>query len=175
MARPSRPRPATDDWKTAQWPYTMPRPEVREGGESLWALWHEAARSFDHGFAATQPSQAAPLAASGNAAIPAQPPAPPPLHPLKPEVLMVAARYNNRVCPRPAHWERLYEHLGGARHPDLRPPPVQPWQWTSVSPLLKRLHFREHIEWAARHRRLKPVALFMGELGEPDWLHMGES
>ena len=52
---------------------------------------------------------------------------------------------------------------------------MQAWQWASVSPLQKRLHFREHIEWAARHRRLKPVALFMGRLAEADWLHMGET
>jgi len=172
MARPSRPRPATDDFKTAHWPYTMPSPEVREGGASLWELWREAARGLDQAFAPTQPPQATALATTG--ASPAAAPQPPALHPLKAEVIMVAARHNNRVCPRPTHWTRLYEALGGARCQDLRPPPVQPWQWAAQSPLQKRLHFREHVEWAARHRRLKPVATFMEGLEETDWLHMGE-
>jgi hypothetical protein len=157
----------------------MPSPEVREGGHSLWEMWREAARSLEHAFAPTQPSQAAPVAplapAVDDGAAPPSSPAAPVLHPLKAEVLMVAARYNNRVCPLPGPWALLYETLGGARSQDLRPPPVQAWQWAMQSPLQKRLHFREHIEWAARHRRLKPVALFMKGLQESDWLHMGES
>jgi hypothetical protein len=172
MARHSRPRPGNDDWKSAYWPYTMPSPEAREGGHSLWELWQEAARGFEQAFAPTQPSQPCELA--GNA-VPPPAAAAPVLHPLKAEVLMVAARHNNRVCPRPAPWTQLYETLGGARYPDLQPPPVQPWQWGALSALQKRLHFREHIAWAARHRRLKPFALFMHGLDEADWLHMGET
>lgn len=173
MAHHSRPRPANDDWKSAHWPYTMPAPEAREGGHSLWELWHEAARGFEQAFAPTQPSQPAPIA--GSSEMPPPPTGAPALHPLKAEVLMVAARHNNRVCPRPGPWTLLYETLGGARCHDLQPPPVQPWQWAALSSLHKRLHFREHIEWAARHRRLKPVAAFMSGLDEADWLHMGET
>ncbi|MEJ8836079.1 hypothetical protein [Ramlibacter sp. AN1133] len=173
MARPSRTRPGTDDWKTAHWPYTMPSPEAREGGHSLWELWREAARGFDAAFAPTQPSQAGEVCI-GSAAPLAGPSVPVP-HPPTAEALVLAARHNNRVCPRPGPWARLYEALGGARYQDLPPPPVQPWQWAALSSLEKRLRFRAHIDWAARHRRLKPLAAFMNGLPEEDWLHMGES
>jgi hypothetical protein len=172
MARHSRPRPSTDDWKTAHWPYTMPAPDAREGGQSLWEQWREAERGFELGFAPTQPSQAAAMECASS---PPPSPSAPALHPLTAEVLVVAARHNNRVCPRPGAWALLYETLGGARSHDLRPPPVQPARWAELSSLEKRLYFREHIEWAARHRRLKPVALFMERLAEADWLHMGEA
>jgi hypothetical protein len=171
MARSSRTRP-TDDWKTAHWPYTMPTPDVREGGHSLWQLWEEATRSGAAEFAPTQPAGAMSVSTAPEAPAPAT--SPPPLHPPTTEVLLRAARHDNRVCPRPAAWTRLYEALGGARTPDLQAPPVQPWQWAALSSLEKRLHFRGHVEWAARHRRLKAVAAFMEGLAETDWLHMGE-
>lgn len=173
MARPQRFRPSTDDWKTAHWPYTMPRPDVHEGGASLWEAWEQAVRETTHAFAPTQPSQAAPLAESARL-----PPAPPDLSTLRPltaEAVMTAARYNNRVCPLPGPWSALYATLGGRRCEGLPPPPVEAALWAGLSPLHKRLHFRGTIVWAARHWRLKPLALFMSGLVESDWLHMGES
>ena len=60
------------------------------------------------------------------------------------------------------------------RPADLRPPPVQPWMWATLSNLQRRLHFREHIEWADRHGKLEVLANYVASFAEPDWVHMGE-
>jgi hypothetical protein len=40
--------------------------------------------------------------------------------------------------------------------------------------MFKMLRLTEHIEWAAQHGALEPVARFLRELREEDWLHIGE-
>lgn len=164
-------KPVTDPWHDDTWLLPLPVPEAVEGGESTWELWHEAARQLDAAFAPTQPSEQAPLSAGIT-----DEPAPPPARgmPRTADSLMVVARRNNRVCPQPALWTRLYRMLGGSGYMDLQPPPVDQWIWTKVSDLQKRLYFREHLEWAERHGKLEEVARFLDELSEPDWVHMGD-
>lgn len=156
------------DWEADSWLHPLPVPEVKEGGESTWELWHEESRRMDLAFAPTQPSMAAPLSASSRA-----PEAQPSPARLTADALMVVARRNNRVCPQPALWIRLHEILGGARRSDLPPPPVDPWLWSKLSDLQKRLFFREQLEWAERHDKLGIVDSFMQGMDESDWLHMG--
>lgn len=161
-------RPA---WDGDPWLDPLPAPEVKEGGESTWELWHEESRRMDLAFAPTQPSMAAPLTASSRTR---EAPAPAEVDPrATADALMVVARRNNRVCPQPALWVRLYGILGGPGHADLQPPPVDPWLWNKLSDLQKRLFFREHLEWAERHGKLGIVAAFMQGMTEDDWLHMG--
>lgn len=169
--RPSKPAPLNDR-EVATWLHSLPVPEAREGGDSTWALWHEASRKLDEAFAETQPSTAAPLSADP----PTDEPRGAQRHePLAADALMVVARRNNRVCPRPQHWLQLYHQLEGSGYVDLAPPPVGPWLWGKLSDLQKRLRFREHVEWAERHGKLDVVARFMAGLAEPDWLHIGEA
>lgn len=169
-SNPSRPsKPSQDPWEHDTWLNPLPVPEVKEGGESTWDAWHEAARELEAAFAPTQPSAAAPLGAEPERPMPRH--APPPVHA---DALMVVARRNNRVCPRPVRWAELYQLLEGDRYQDLQPPPVERYVWTSLSQLQKRLRFREHVEWAERHGKLAEVARFMDGLAEADWLHMGE-
>jgi hypothetical protein len=151
----------------------MPAPDAQEGGESAWEHWQEASRRLDLAFAPTEPSSLAPM--STGSALAQLDEAQTRPHLLSADALMVVARRNNRVCPRPAHWSDLYQILKGERHADLAAPPLQPWLWTRLSGLQKRLRFREHIEWAQGHGRLEQVARFMNGLTEGDWLHMGES
>ncbi|HEY0822543.1 MAG TPA: hypothetical protein VGD76_02055 [Ramlibacter sp.] len=151
------------------WLVPLPVPEVREGGDSTWALWHEAERQLDEAFAPTLPSDQAPLGAAPRGAEPSGPPA----GYQGADELMVVARRNNRVCPNPAEWSRLYQLLEGDKYIDLQPPPVEQWIWGKLSHLQKRVRFREHIDWAARHGKLAVVAGFLHSLGEADWLHMG--
>jgi hypothetical protein len=172
MARlPSRPaRPSTNHWEADTWLNPLPAPEVHEGGESSWELWHEAARRLDEAFAPTQPSEQAPLSAdtvhpSAGA---------PQVQPLSADELMGLVRRNNRVCPRPAAWRELYHALEGDRYMDLEAPPVEAWIWGKLSDLQKRLRFRVHIEWAERHGKLPQFKRFLDELPEREWLHMGE-
>lgn len=161
-------RDRTQDEYIGTWLLPLPQPEVKEGGESGWALWHEAEREIDAAFGPTLPSDAMPLA----------PLAPPPQERteqgrLSADELMVQARWRNRVCPKPAHWTDLYIRLGGRSSMDLPPPPVD-WMWGKLSAIQKRLFFREYLEWAERHHQLAEVALFMAQLAEEDWLHMGD-
>jgi hypothetical protein len=150
-----------------EWLHPPPVAEAVEGGESMWDLWQETARRLDQAFAPTQPSSQVPLVDDDES--------PPATQALSVDTLMVMARRNNRVCPRPAAWTRLYEELGGNRYVDLQPPPVQSWNWTKLSRLQKRLHLRAHIEWADRHGKLPVVAGFFQELAEQDWVHMADS
>jgi hypothetical protein len=169
--RPSKPAPPIHR-EVATWLNSLPVPEAREGGDSTWALWHEASRKLDEAFAETQPSAAAPLSADLGTD---ESPASPRQGALTADALMVVARRNNRVCPRPEHWLQLYHQLEGSGYVDLEPPPVGPWLWNKLSDLQKRLRFREHVEWAERHGKLEPVARFMAGLAEADWLHMGDN
>jgi hypothetical protein len=147
MASPSEQQMqrGTNPRKARRWPPRPPGIDAREGGDSTWELWQEASRRLDLAFAPTEPSGLAPLSTDG---------APETLevstrsHLLNAQSLMVLARRNNRVCPRPALWSQLYGLLEGERQADLQAPPVQPWLWPKLSGLQKRLRFREHVEWA---------------------------
>lgn len=151
-------------------PWLQPLPEVKEGGESVWEAWNAESRRQDLQFAPTQPSEPMPLSGHGG-----EPPQPRPHSgPWTGDDVMVLARRNNRVCPRPALWAALYLLLEGDHYADLPPPPTQAWLWSKLSNLQKRLRFREHIEWADRHGKLDTMAQYLQSLAEPDWVHMGE-
>jgi hypothetical protein len=162
-------KPPADDEYTGTWLQPLPVPEAREGGDSTWALWHQASRELDAAFGPTEPSQPAPLSVEAR-----REPAASPAAPGSADALMVRARRNNRVCPQPAAWIRLYGELGGSRIVDLPPPPVD-WIWSKLSAIQKRLFFREYLEWAERHGRLTHVAQFMDGLQEADWVHVGDA
>jgi hypothetical protein len=151
----------------------LPAPDAEEGGDSAWELWQEASRRLDLAFAPTEPSSLAPASTGSEDPEPAATETRP--HLLNAHTLMVIARRNNRVCPRPPQWSQLYQLLGGERQADLLSPPVQSWLWPRLSGLQKRLRFREHVEWAERHGRLEQIARFMTALQEDDWVHMGEA
>ena len=156
-----------------EWMHSMPVPDVREGGESTWEIWQEESRRMDLAFAQTQPSDAIPLAADPRAQQPKPPVQRRGAH-WGADDLLVLSRRNNRVCPRPFLWSALYALLEGERHADLRPPPVQAWEWTALSNLQRRVHLRGYIEWADRHGKLEAMGRFLESLSEPDWVHMGE-
>ena len=169
--RPGNPAGAGRKQPTDDWMQPPPAAEVQEGGESLWDAWQEESRRMDLAFADTQPSDVIPLA---DTTLPS---------PLQQQgsglhwtvqTAIALARRNNRVCPRPLLWSALYELLEGDHYADMRPPPVLPRSWATLSNLQRRLHFHEHIEWADRHGKLDELARFIATLAEPDWVHMGE-
>jgi hypothetical protein len=87
--------------------------------------------------------------------------------------VMVEARKNNRVCPKPAKWQQLFEMLPDRQHSEPAPPLVGA-AWNATPSIPKRMCFREHIEWAASHGCLRQVFTFMKALPESDWHHMGD-
>jgi hypothetical protein len=74
-------------------------------------------------------------------------------------------------------WDRLWEMLpnrkrvGAGWQPS---PPLILAAWHDTPAMFKMLRLTEHIEWAAQHGALEPVARFLRELREEDWLHIGE-
>jgi hypothetical protein len=93
------------------------------------------------------------------------------------EGLTAYCRENERVCPLPPHWQRLWEMLP-IRFRDrasIRPPaPLILAAWHDTSPMLKMLRLKEHIEWAAQDDALGAVGQFLRDLREEDWFHIGE-
>lgn len=165
-ANPADRAAPTDDWM-----HPMPLPEVREGGESTWEAWQEESRRMDLAFAETQPSGAIPL--TGSAPAPQQADRRG-AHWSADDVAAIARR-GSRVCPRPYLWSALYVLIEGDRHADLQPPPVQTWEWASLSNLQRRERFLAHIHWAERHDKLDAMGRFVEAIAEPDWVHLGEN
>ena len=86
---------------------------------------------------------------------------------------MVEARRNNRVCPRPNHWQALYDLLPDKKKNKPTPPLIGP-SWNSSPSITKRTCLREHFEWAEQHGVLEEVLAFVRALPETDWFHMND-
>ncbi len=93
------------------------------------------------------------------------------------ESLVEYCRENNRVCPLPQLWNRLWEMLpnrtrvGAGWQPPL---PLILAAWHDTPAMLKMRRLAEHIEWAAQHGALEFVASFLRDLREEDWHHIDE-
>jgi hypothetical protein len=93
------------------------------------------------------------------------------------ESLVAYCRENNRVCPLPNLWKRLWEMLPNRVQVEAgwQPPlPLILAAWHDTPAMPKMLRLAEHIEWAAEHGALESVGKFLRELREEDWLHIGE-
>jgi hypothetical protein len=92
------------------------------------------------------------------------------------EAVMRLARRNDRVCPKPAAWRRLYLLLpnlqDGARL--QRPPyPIDSASMRATSHLDKQQRLRSQLEWAERTGVLGEVGAFLQALPEHEWHHLG--
>lgn len=93
------------------------------------------------------------------------------------ESLVAYCRENNRVCPLPNLWKRLWEMLPNRVQVEAgwQPPlPLILAAWHDTPAMPKMLRLAKHIEWAAEHGALESVGKFLRELREEDWLHIGE-
>lgn len=91
--------------------------------------------------------------------------------------LKAYCRENNRVCPQPTLWHQLWEILPNRKQVGTGWQPSLPLilaAWHETSTQLKMLRLAEHIEWADKHNAMVPVAAFLRNLREEDWLHLGE-
>ena len=84
---------------------------------------------------------------------------------------------NNRICPIPRRWNKLWELLpnrrrvGGGWDP---PAPLILAAWHETVGLEKMLRLATHIEWADRHGALESVAVFLRTLREDEWFHLSD-
>src|SRR5665213_4385502 len=93
------------------------------------------------------------------------------------ESLVAYCRENNRICPLPLPWDRLWEMLPGRSRVGAgwQPPlPLILAAWHDTPAILKMLRLAEHIEWAAKHGSLEAIGNFLRELREDDWYHIGD-
>jgi len=82
---------------------------------------------------------------------------------------------NNRVCPQPQLWNKLWEKLkdkervGGA---SWNPPlPLILVAWWDSSDNSKKQRLIEHIEWAESKGQLDEIASYVYKLTEEEWHH----
>lgn len=93
------------------------------------------------------------------------------------ETLIAYCRENQRACPQPSLWNELWKMLperhqcGASWEPSL---PLILGVWHFTSNLEKMARLAEHIEWAAQHTALEKVSVFLHQLEETDWHHIGE-
>ena len=83
------------------------------------------------------------------------------------ESLVAYCRENNRVCPLPLLWNRLWEMLpnrtrvGAGWQPPL---PLILAAWHDTPAMLKMLRLAEHIEWAAQQVHARGLGRRLDEI-----------
>jgi hypothetical protein len=92
------------------------------------------------------------------------------------EALLAYCRQNDRVCPKPKQWNVLYEMLPDKRRLTGWEPPLplvsEAWYETPDEAKMERLE--EHIRWGERHGCLDAIAIYMRNLREGEWHHVGD-
>ena len=137
--------------------------EVSEkSSDTSWAMFQALQGQQERGFEKTRPTK---LNVAPGATAPAD-------H-ISIDDVLVEARRNNRVCPLPAIWQRLYAYLPNTG-PHLPKVPATHAEWQQVSSLQKRARLREHIEWAASQGVLRQIHEALRKLPENRWHHIGE-
>lgn len=132
---------------------------LEKNTDTSWALFQSLQDAQERGFKQTEPATLHPPAA-----LP---------HILNVEDVLLEARRNNRICPKPLVWRRLYEWLPN-KCDQLAHVPATREEWEQLGPLDKRARLREHIEWAAVQGVLQKVHDALKALPEERWHHAGE-
>ena len=135
---------------------------LEKNTETSWALFQSLLDQQQRGFSETAPIGAEPPA------VPQKPPGEVTL-----DEALADIRKNNRVCPLPSIWKKLYDALPN-KVPELATAPVTAEEWKQTPALEKRTRLRQHIEWAATQGVLKQVHKALHALPENKWHHMGE-
>lgn len=138
---------------------------VEDSSETVWAEF-QSLRSRFHG----------PVRLSASASPVRRRPLPNQRQVVDPTVadVMAICRCNDRVCPLPAVWEKMFLHLPVERRgvAVLRAPfPIPRRQWNLVADLLKQERLHEQFIWAHEHGGLFGVQRFLVEMGETEWHH----
>ncbi len=135
---------------------------VEKSSDTAWAMFQAINHQQERGFEKTKPASLHTTNTQMKA----------PMAITLDEVL-VEVRKNNRVCPLPTVWIRLFAVL--PNKPETLPKvPSTREDWSRTSALQKRSRLREHVEWAASQGVLGQVYEILRALPETKWHHMGE-
>lgn len=135
---------------------------VETSSDTSWAMFQALQGQQERGFEKTRPTG---LATPGDG--------PAAGDDVTVDDVLVEARRNNRVCPMPAIWQRLYAYLPNTG-PHLPTVPATHAEWKQVPNLQKRARLREHIQWAASQGVLRQVYEALRKLPENRWHHIGD-
>ena len=81
---------------------------------------------------------------------------------------------NNRICPQPIFWDRLWQMLPNPGHSlDLMNPLILGGWWHSTDEQ-KKERLAHHLQWAAGHNVLPAIIGFLEGLTEEQWHHYRE-
>jgi hypothetical protein len=145
-------------------PRTAPGHDIEvleKNTDTSWAAFQALQTQHESGFQKTEPAGLRPNVAPAAAGQ------------LSVDEVMLEARRNNRVCPKPLIWQRLYDWLPN-KPAQLPTVPGTRAEWDQLPPLEKRSRLREHVEWAALQGVLQKVHEGLKALAEDRWHHMGE-
>lgn len=79
---------------------------------------------------------------------------------------------NNRVCPIPTLWDKLWQRLKNKKQIGLgwQPPlPLILAAWDTTSDNDKQLRLKEHIIWATKQDQFDEIYDFLYLLNENEW------
>jgi len=82
---------------------------------------------------------------------------------------------NNRICPRPKFWDKLWNLLRNKKQVNSKWSPALPLilaAWNFTSNIEKKLRLKEHILWAEKNGQLDEIYDFIYSLNENEWYHL---
>lgn len=87
-------------------------------------------------------------------------------------------KVNDRICPMPQLWNKLYQMLkntrqisGGGWQPAL---PLILQVWYDASAMSKQLRLMEHLRWAEKENQLNQIFSYLRSLKEEEWFHLND-
>jgi hypothetical protein len=173
-AAPQRPSPNEEPYIQGD---PIPAPDAVEmNTETTWQLFADLEATENRRYADTAPMPIAGTLPGAGLDRPAIRPA----APTKTSVLdkaLLEAKQGNRVCPRAAEWQQLYEFMVSRLPPGSGasvPRPLIGDAWLQTPALAKRMCFKDQLHWAASNGQIEEVYVFMKGLAESQWHHMGE-
>ncbi len=93
------------------------------------------------------------------------------------EELKNYCKQNDRICPMPQYWSKLYAMLKNTKQkPSGGFEPSAPLilaAWDQPA-LFKQLRFFEHLDWAVKENQIKEVENFLVSLSEQNWFHLND-
>ncbi len=80
---------------------------------------------------------------------------------------------NNRICPKPQQWNKLWGIIQSKTAEKISAPLIlAAWWETTDEEKLRR--FKYHLDYAEKLSLLNEVQIFLQTLNETDWHHKGE-